>query len=683
MSLRQNAPLFTFLLAAGVALGAEGPPVPAVNKDFTIEDCGTPVQVMRLVASTLYKHPGTGRLHLFLEYGNNNGYGIGEQEWEDTGHRLIDVELESGTIRRAKGAKPGGLTGQHFLHPNGKLYIFEGKTNPDSFSEYDPRTNECRRVAGIGPAYKTVLAPSGRIYIGEVGGNVSVYDPQVGKLTRYDRPTGRTIHWGVYTMEVEEPWVYCGMTDHGHWWLTVIDTRTGESKSYFEQPPLTSGSVVRTEAGNILFRDGLLKDGKPVLDADGKPARPDPPDKSKRLEGNRPWPNMWRVTGYANSKYPEPEEGLGLEFDMADAEPSNWNGGVGTVRWRKKGEEAWKTIEVKGLELIGSSPKCLGVAPDGKLVGVAEFYGAFFRFDPRTGTSEKIGIAPGSVYDILPLADHTYFCGYVSFLADYDHGQPYAMSRSAEFDKDTNPKRYRTEGKWTTCMVRGPDGRIYLGGKYGRHLPGGGLSIFDPKTKEMRRIREPFKQLGVVGLYVIDGGNTLALTTKPVGAGGPPHGSIFLFDLAKQEIAREVKLDQLKANPDQLLVVGDRAVIGVSRASEPDEFGHEKHFTLVYGLDLESGALLFQKRHPGRAFTGMCAYDHTDLVRGPDACGWLFVDEALCRIHPDGSLERVRERMDFRGKMVWQGNTLYLFNGGRVYNRLFANVVRIPDLFAK
>lgn len=31
--------------------------------------------------------------------------------------------------------------------------------------------------------------------------------------------------------------------------------------------------------------------------------------------------------------------------------------------------------------------------------------------------------------------------------------------------------------------------------------------------------------------------------------------------------------------------------------------------------------------------------------------------------------------------MIWQGKTLYIYNGGRVYNRLSANVVRIPDLF--
>ena len=58
-----------------------------------------------------------------------------------------------------------------------------------------------------------------------------------------------------------------------------------------------------------------------------------------------------------------------------------------------------------------------------------------------------------------------------------------------------------------------------------------------------------------------------------------------------------------------------------------------------------------------------------------------FVDEKLCRIHPDSTLETVRDQMKYRGKMIWQENTLYIYNGGRVYNRLFANVVRVPDLF--
>ncbi|MFQ5810039.1 MAG: hypothetical protein ACE5JM_10510 [Armatimonadota bacterium] len=172
------------------------------------------------------------------------------------------------------------------------------------------------------------------------------------------------------------------------------------------------------------------------------------------------------------------------------------------------------------LRLVGTSPKCLAVAPDGQLVGVGQFYGSVFRFGPATGRSEKIGIAPGSVYDILPLEDRTYFCGYVAFMAEYDHSRPYEINRKASFEEDTNPKRYRTTGKWTRCMLRGPDG-----------------------------------------------------------------------------------------------------------------------------------------------------------------CGWLFVDEALCRIHPDGTLETVRDAMEYRGKMVWQGKTLYIYNGGRVYSRLFANVVRIPDLF--
>ena len=121
----------------------------------------------------------------------------------------------------------------------------------------------------------------------------------------------------------------------------------------------------------------------------------------------------------------------------------------------------------------------------------------------------------------------------------------------------------------------------------------------------------------------------------------------------------------------------------VETVEETDEYKRKGHFTLVYGLDLANGKVLFHKRYPGRAFTGLCAYDHTSLVRGPDGCGWLFVGEALCRIHPDGTLERVREPMPYRGKMLWRGSTLTIYNGGRVYNRLFANVVRIPDLLAK
>ncbi|HPM83622.1 MAG TPA: hypothetical protein PLF81_23115 [Candidatus Anammoximicrobium sp.] len=94
-------------------------------------------------------------------------------------------------------------------------------------------------------------------------------------------------------------------------------------------------------------------------------------------------------------------------------------------------------------------------------------------------------------------------------------------------------------------------------------------------------------------------------------------------------------------------------------------------------VELESG----QTRYPGRVLTGIYRYDHTDVVRGPDGCGWLFVDESLCRILPDGTLRTVRPQIDFRGKMLWHGKTLYIWNGGCVYSRLFANVVRIPDLF--
>jgi hypothetical protein len=158
-------------------------------------------------------------------------------------------------------------------------------------------------------------------------------------------------------------------------------------------------------------------------------------------------------------------------------------------------------------------------------------------------------------------------------------------------------------------------------------------------------------------------------------------GSILLFDIGRQEIVADVQLDGLDGDPDQLLVLDDNRVIGVSREADKDVDGSQADYMAVYGLNLPTGRMLYKRRYPGQAFTGICQYDRTPLVRGPDDCGWLFVDESLCRVHPDGELEIVRREIPYRGKMVWQGKTLYVFNGGRVYNRQFANVVRIPDLF--
>ena len=212
------------------------------------------------------------------------------------------------------------------------------------------------------------------------------------------------------------------------------------------------------------------------------------------------------------------------------------------MRWRKSGDASWRTVQIKGLEPVGMSTECLGVAPDGKLIGVAAFYGSVFRFDPLSGKSEKLGLAPGSVYQILPTEGHTYFCGYVSFLADYDHRQPYLVHKDGT--PGANPKNFSTGVKWTHCMVQGPDGRLYLGGYDGRHRTGGGMSIFDPQTQEMKNIRDPwFVHQGVRCLCLIHGGKTLAIATRPVGRDVPdPKGRIFLFDLQRQEIVRDVAL---------------------------------------------------------------------------------------------------------------------------------------------
>jgi len=56
--------------------------VPVVNKQFTVVECGTPIKVLRLYASTVYRYPESEDFHFLLEYGNNTGYGSGEMLFE-------------------------------------------------------------------------------------------------------------------------------------------------------------------------------------------------------------------------------------------------------------------------------------------------------------------------------------------------------------------------------------------------------------------------------------------------------------------------------------------------------------------------------------------------------------------------------------------------------------------------
>lgn len=660
-----------------------------LNKDFTIENCGTPLKVLRLLGSILYKHPDTGDFHLFMEYGNNNGYRIGEQEWDNTANTLIDINLKTGKIRRCRTARPGGVSTDHYFHPNGKIYLFEAKTLPASFAEYDTRTGKYQRITMLNnQAYVKRLAENGTIYGGEVSGDVWSYVPETKVVTRYYTPTGRKVFWGCYFMEIDPPWIYSTMTNHGHWFLNIIDTRTGKSTNYFDTESGQKAaankkhSVTKYKNGQIFYGDYLLKDGKPLMNDKGEPQQFAKPDEKTRLDTRRPWPNMWRVTGYAGKVYSDITKS-GLDFDMADAEPNNWNDGVATVKWRKADSKKWNKIIIKGFELVGSSPQCLAAGEDGVLYGVGTMYGKVFSFDPKTGKSREIGNPPNSVAAILVLQDNIYFSGYCHGLAKFDKNKPYQVKAMYKIEKDANPEILSAAGKWNDIMLKGPDGRIYVGGKNGRHFPGGGLTIYDPAIGKLEKLYKPyFEYLAVSGLYFINNGKTLAITTYPLTfgrKGTPEKGSIYLYDLARKKITKEIKLD-IKANPDQIFIAGNNQVIGVSRSKETDEYNRTKHFTLVYGLDLKTGKTTFEKKYPGRAFSGICVYDKPPLVRGPDGDGWLFVGEWLCRIHGNGNLEKIR-KMNDRGKMFFQGNTLYIYNGGRVRQRRFANVIKIKDLF--
>ena len=117
------------------------------------------------------------------------------------------------------------------------------------------------------------------------------------------------------------------------------------------------------------------------------------------------------------------------------------------------------------------------------------------------------------------------------------------------------------------------------------------------------------------------------------------------------------------------------------RGSEDGDDG-----ALLLKLDLETGELLLKKKLDGKVFNGPSRWDFRKIDQrfclGPDGCGWLFIDNRLTRIHPDGTVEKLQE-LKHTGQLFFIGEDLYIYNGGRDVFGGFAGVLRIKGVFAE
>ncbi len=657
---------FVLCLSAAIALGVvEAATKPrAMRKDLKVEDLGTPVKRRKLGTSLLYRDPATKHIHLFVTLTGANELG------GDPPYQILDFGLEDATVRTAMGIEGSG--GRAWLHSNGRLYITQGR--PPAVVEYDPATGKARPLGQLTKDYFHAVqcideGPDGALYFGLYGRHACRYDPKTGKIDDFGGMDGEASSY-VYTVGSDGRFVYAGIAHHGQWYLVACDIAARTQECFFkpkEGEKSGGGNVARYTDGSLYYNGMRLRDGKPW-------AKERPPADAKPARNEGAW------------AFHEAEKELGLELDLDGLNPNTWNNGTATVKWRKKGEAEWRSASFSGVEITPNPPYRMAALPEGKLLGFGNWYGPLFLLDPATGKTEYLGVSPGSLYDMLPVGDRVYMCGYSAFFAVYDRTKPYTLSprNQHDFSKEANPARYPSV-KWAADLALGADGRVYHAGNHGRHQDGSDILIFDPAAGKSDSLRKELslEKYSVRNMVAVDGGRLIVTSLKALTQ--EEKGFLAVYDTQARKLLKHFAAAIEAPHPGFLMACGPNDILGLVKLDRKEANGKEIKESLVYRLDLATEKVAYQRTVPGNAFNGPTEFDFRGpdcrFCIGPDGCGWLFVDKWLSRIHPeDGTVEKVLE-MPRGARLLFLGDDLYLYGGGRQFFGGFAQVLRIRSVF--
>ena len=685
--------LLTACTMLGVPAARAGRPL-QVRDGLHVEDLGTPARAAYVAQPSVFTHRATGQRHLCAFVMAMNRL----DSYPDPPLQVYDLNLVTGEAHLAPGVHGRSTPDRAIAHSNGKLYVGTGR--PCNLMEYDPATRQSRLLAKLSDRYyqeATLLieGPDAAVYVAmragisaSLGAEMARYDPATGHLRRIGKVGGEG---HIYGLAADGRHIYCALGPRP-WHLVVYDLQAGKEASFLRPgkgDKNVRGRMVRSVDGACYYLRGkeegyALRDGKP------RPLAAQPTVKAKRRGG------LYSVI--------EAPDELGLVIDVSRMLPTNWNRGALTVRWRPTRGKTWRSSTLHAPCLRDNSVRLLAALPDGKLLGCTSHYvpylpadpvtgrtggypltayGPFFLLDPRTRQSTLLGLSPGKVLDVLVHGGKAYLAGPRSLLAVYDPARPWTHVFSYKrANGGVNPRvdLLKPGPDVNSFMVSAADGRVYVAQ---RGRGGGALLWLDPKSRESGAWREPFKNRLVYDVVTVNDGRLVVAATARLRPGLP--GRLVVYEAGTGRKAGEFDPFQDEGGTGKLMPAGTDHVIGVirrrtSRPGQPPSF-----YSHIYRLNLRTGKLVVDKRHPGKAFAGMCAEDlktfESRLAMGPDGCGWLFVDKTLCRIHPeDARVEKVMV-CDFAGRMIFVGKDLYLYNGGRLFYDVFAGIKRIRNVF--
>jgi hypothetical protein len=636
---------------------------------------------------------------------------------------LQSFDQEQGKIRMEQGFTWWGVLGT-----DGKLYAantdwpqFDRSDGMVNIYRYDPAEKKVSLFTAIpghgGETTALALSPTGWIYgsgtwagQGDRHQKASAYgfNPVTGEVRNFGA-VGPKINGTGYGASIgccdTHVYVACGKIP---WYCVSIDMKTGEQKTILTAPE--GGDLMYINSSPKRFFGGAVACTQQGYDAPKKyfwlyhgQAIPKKTD-GWEMDESCPWPKETQAKSPTLSALPPPETHTGQLYPDANDKAVLW--------WRQaqaEGEAAkapWSKVTLEGVQKYPLKLHRFMNLPDGRMFGTGDGYKGRFLFDPKTEKVSYLGRGGGSLYCLAVLGDKLYWSGYdCGRIFEFDPARPWNLeaggppgenriaSTDTEATKATvNPRRTHqdpeaifklTRVKKMLSATTAADGRVYFGGKGQRDYEGGGLSWYDPKTRECGGFWKPFdnRSIGwVTGAHDAPAPGASAADIRTPGRYvviGTEGGKVFIYDTNEHKLLEDKSFTPMPGAEmsGPCIEVAPGRMFGITWP------GKNRTSGVLYGVEVPSGKVFFTKEIPFCVpFDWWQGTGDWDFLTGPDGFLWATVNDgktrAIARIDPRDASVQIVGKVNPLGHMAFVGNDLYLT--GTTQIRRIDSIVKPP-----
>jgi hypothetical protein len=548
-----------------------------------------------------------------------------------------------------------GETHPMALSTDGKIVMVGGHSSKAAaLVVIDPDTHEVKHVGAVGPSHApadcwsySVAADNTHIYL--ASGKVPWY------LLAYDRQTGKT--------EV------LATTDRVDGFINVGQRRDGATVK-----------VVNPGDGRPT-QEFWLYQGKAIAISDaGTPPWPNPvASRPRRQEADQPEVSLasaqpdreGQVILWYRPPKKKPADPAGSQ---AKAEAETGDGDLLSVPDETQMQaDGWSAIRAR-IPVHAMAAYRLVELPDGRLLGTAGAYSGMFLLDPATGKTEHPGVIHLSHYAIIQHDRKVYMSGYPSSpLFVYDPAKTWTAGKSLGLGKTmpaTDPRanpRQVAQLEESGChkmyaAAIGPDGTVYMGGRWYRNGNHGGIGWWDPATGKTGGLWRDFTNYQVNFMAAVEGGHTIVISAHRVedqvlGKPKPAQGALFFLDHATKQLAGTLEPMPGIKGPGPILAVAPQRILGWTE--NPDD----SKTSFLYGVDTATRQVSFIKPLPVPlpVKIGSNQQERWDFRIGPDGFVWTFTaDGTLLRINPADASVLPVGKLKAGGRIAFAGKDIYL-----------------------